>query len=502
MKMNGRNRLFVAVATALVTLGFSFFQGFEIDTSNWYADGMAVVNRVMQPSSSTSYNSGTTSPYANGINAASGTWLGRVKSAVSQGSATGSGSCTIDTSGPGSNSSLLCFGPFTDLGLTPAFKVAKPFPSGGYTTQLDIYLDVAYANSHPDCGTASPVGAPCSPNTPGTVNPACITNPNGIDCEGSRFNWTVGLNDPSGNFHRDYVFQVGTAPDPSGSFPSSACPNGYIINAQYNSFRSGGNPYQGFETKCLATSGWYTFQEVFTSVGGFLQVDWSILNSGGTTPATCQDTTGAHTPCTWSRTLSADPISQIGCPSYGWLANEEINDLAIDNTKFTTIGGDCGQPTERSQITPTGTTCQQFASGTATTLATLQYHLKGSTINAVSPGVFFYYTTVSGTKGDTVGISQHSVTPPGDIFIFQSQAVLYSSTCTKIGLLTVNPDGGTASGTLPFTGSFIIGVKYNPTSLKGETPPQPNPPGTANYTFDTSHGAAEVATAQIELEPQ
>jgi hypothetical protein len=206
------------------------------------------------------------------------------------------------------------------------------------------------------------------------------------------------------------------------------------------------------------------------------------------------------TPCTWSRSVNDDPIESIGCPRYGWLANEEINDLAIDNTKFTTVGGDCGQPTERSQITPTGTTCQQFASGTATTLPALQYNLKGGNINAASPGVFFYYTTVSGTEGDTVGISQHSVTPPGDILILQSQAVLYSSTCTKISSLAVS--GGTASGILPFTGSFIIGVKYDPTSLKGKTPPQPNPPGTATYTFDTSHGAAEVATAQIQLGPR
>lgn len=500
--MKLRSRLFTAlfaVAAALAALGFTFFQGFEIDVSNWFADGTAVVTRVASGDTSTSYDPpSTTSVYADAISAATGGFFGRVTSAVS------TTSCTIDTSGPGSADSLLCFGPFTDLGLAPSFKVAAPFPSGGYTTQLDIYLDAAYAGHHPDCGTANPVGAPCIPDTPGTVNPACTTDPNGIDCEGSRFTWTVGLNDPSGNFHRDYVFQVGTAPDPSGSFPASACPSGYIINAQYNSFRSGGNPYQGFETKCLPESGWYTFKEVFTNDGAdHLQVAWSIADLVGNTHL-CKDTSGTTVDCTWSRTLAdQDPISSIGCPSYGWLANEEINDLAVDNTKFFT-DGDCGQVHEQAQITPTNITCQQFAAGTADTLGAIQYTTtRAGKINALSPGVFFYYTTLTGTAGDKVGISQDNPpTPPGAMSIQKSQAVLYSSTCTKLGSLDINKTNGTASGTLPSTGSFIIGVKYDPGSLSGKQPPQPNPPGTGTYTFDTSRNGSEVATAQIELEPK
>ena len=496
LKMKGRARLLpvLAGAIALVTLGFTFFQGFEIDTANWFADGMAVVNRVASPNQSVTYNSGSTSQYGDApISAATDDFFGRVTSAVS------TGSCTIDTSGPGSADSLVCFGPYTDLGLTPSFDVAAPFPTNGYTVQQDIYLDATYAGHHPDCGTANPVGAPCLPNTPGTVNPACTTNPNGIDCEGSRFTWTVGLNDPLGNFHRDYVFQVGTAPDPSGVFPADKCPSGYIINAQYNSFRSGGNPYQGFEAKCLPDSGWYTFKEVFTNDGSdHLQVTWSIADSVGN-DVKCKDTSGVTVACTWSRTLGdQDPISSIGCPSYGWLANEEINDLAIDNTKFFTTG-DCGQVHEQAQITPTNITCQQFAAGTADTLGAVQYSVRRGKINSVSPGVFFYYTTVTGTQGELVGISQHPAIPPDFMSIQKSQAVLYSSTCTKVGLLKIDTATGTASGKLPSDGSFIIGVKYDPGSLRGKTPPDS---GTGTYTFDTSLNGPEVTTAKIELEPK
>jgi len=501
MKMKGRPRLIatlLACATALVSLGF--FQGFEIDTSHWFADGNAVVNRVSSPNQSTTYNSGNTSQYGDSpISAASGSFFGRVKSAVSQ------DSCTIDTSGPGFNSSLLCEGPYTDFGL--GFHTAKPFPSGGYTAQLDVYLDVTYASRHPDCGTASPVGAPCTPDptgtsaTLGTVNPACTTNPNGIDCEGSRFTWTVGLNDPSGNFHRDYVFQVGTAPDPHTVGGFGGCTEGYIINAQYNSFRSGGQPYAGFEPKCITTSGWYTFKEVFTqNTSNQLQVDWSILNSRTGTVANCVDTTGTTILCTWSRTLGdQDAISEIGCPRYGWLANEEINDLAIDNTVFNVAPGACGTAAARAQITPTSTTCQQFTSGTASALSQMTYTTKSGTIQSVAPGVFFYYTQLTGSQGDSISISQsHSnAPPPGNISIQNSQAILYSSTCAKIGSL--NATDGTASGTLPSTGTFIIGVKYTPSSLAGQKAPTP---ATDTYTYDTELNNSEVVTATIDLVPR
>lgn len=60
MKLKNRPRLtatLLAVAAAFVALAFTWFQGFEIDTSNWFADGQAVVNRVLgttvTPSTST-----------------------------------------------------------------------------------------------------------------------------------------------------------------------------------------------------------------------------------------------------------------------------------------------------------------------------------------------------------------------------------------------------------------------------------------------------------------
>ena len=489
MKLKDRPRVItglLAVATALLSLGF--FQGFETNLPNWFSSGSAQVNRV-QTTVSTSYNSGTTAIYANGIGPASGTWLGQVKSSVRD------GTCGIDTTGA-IGPSLQCFGPFTDFGLAPQFVNANPFPTNGYTTQLAIYLDTSYALNHPDCTTA-----PCNPSTSftsPTVNTECVPGPDtGNSCEGTRFDWDIGLNDPTGNFHRDYVFNVATAV--AGEF--AGCPSGgFVINASHNSFRSGANPYAGTSTStlCLTNSGWYTFKQAFSNVSGLLSVTYSILNPDGSV-ATCNNLSGAAVDCTWTLSTSDDPIDSIGCPSYGWLANEEINDLPIDNTVFDVAPGACGTSQATAQITPTNTTCQQFVSGNSATLSQLTYTSKNSKIQSVSPGVFFYYTQFIATANQAVSISQSRTdTTPGNIPIQKAQAILYSSSCTKIGSLNVASDG-TASGTIKNAGAYIIGVKYTPSSLASQGVPGSNPD---TYTYDTTLGASEAVTASVDLVPR
>ncbi len=494
----------------------SFFQGFEADASNWFPIDFATVERIQSGSTvSTCYNSGSTCFYANGISAATGTWFGLVTAAVSTSGPLGDpakGSCTIDTSGS-IGPSLLCYGPYTFFGLRSLGDTypVYPFPAGGFTTQVDIYLDVAYAGHHPDC-----VRGPCTPDTPqpvvlpssdpdhfneiGDMNPACATDPNGIDCEGSRFDWTLGVSksvdadsEPGADFLQDYVFSVGTGPAPPNYGYGNWCDTGWIITAGYNSDRSGGDTYNpGFEPKCLATSGWYTFKQVFKNDGtGNLEVDFFILDSSGNVVA-CTDRYGNASTCSWVR-KPGHATSEVGCPRYGWLANEEINYLPIDNTKLFIDG--CGlSPLPRpAQITPTDITCQQYAGNNAPTLDLLQYTLKGGKINSVSPGVFFYYTYVSGTAGQTVEIAE-TYLPNAPIDIQKSQAVLYSSTCAKLDLLDVT--NGNASGTLPSDGLFIVGVKYNASSLKGTTPPSSLP---ATYMFDTLLDGTSVSHAEIDL---
>jgi hypothetical protein len=117
--------------------------------------------------------------------------------------------------------------------------------------------------------------------------------------------------------------------------------------------------------------------------------------------------------------------------------------------------------------------------------------------------VFFYYSKVSGSMDDLVNITQTDDDSTAQaIPIQQRQVVLYDASeanlckVVKWKTLTVNDPVGTAEGTLPREGDFIIGVKYNPSALKG-TAPDPTPPTT--YSFGTELNGTLVDGATIAL---
>src|SRR6185369_1757848 len=115
------------------------------------------------------------------------------------------------------------------------------FPPGGYTTGVDIYLDVPYAMSHPD----------------------------------TRFDWSSAINDPTGNFRRDFVFNVGTDA------------LGFVITGGNNATRCGANPADPGHSPVvhIVTSGWYTFKHAFTGApGGPLSVALTVSPVGSNVP--------------------------------------------------------------------------------------------------------------------------------------------------------------------------------------------------------------------------
>ena len=257
------HRFAAVVLAILLTSAFSpsaiassppgtWFQGFEKNTSGWFPGNDRGI--VREPSG---YMTGPTG-YANGVPSAAGRWHARLPALTA---------CTQS-----------CDGPFTNWG-----GYTTSFPSGGYLTQLDIYLDVAWAAAHPD----------------------------------TRFDWISAINNSSGSFLRDFVFNVGTL----GS--------GYIVQSSTNSTRSGANPYfpcpapNTPPNACrppasINASGWYTFRHTFRDAAGTLAVDFDIINQS-------TNASVAH----W--TIFADPISTVGGNRYGWFSNEEIPDLAIDD---------------------------------------------------------------------------------------------------------------------------------------------------------------------------
>jgi hypothetical protein len=241
-----------------------FFQGFEKNTAGWFdlsSGGDGTITRV--PSAYAD------SGYAVNVPSAAGKWHARI---------TGD-SCPRTQFGPP------CYSVYTLFGGS-----SSTFPSGGYKTQADIYLDVSWAANHNDY----------------------------------RFDWDSAINDNAGNPLQDYVFNAGTNPDPLG-------PAGFFVNASTNGNRSAANPENPCPSPSLppntcrppafiSQSGWYTFRHTFTNQGGNLAVDFDIFPLGSTVAT-------AH----WT-ILPGHPISSVGGDAYGWFVIDEIPYLAIDNT--------------------------------------------------------------------------------------------------------------------------------------------------------------------------
>lgn len=231
-----------------------YFNGFENDTAGWFNYNGATITRVPSGSSST---------YANGVSASTGGYYARL------GKDSNPDSCTF-----GGGTAQIFYGPFTRWGGYSAI-----FPPGGYSTGVDIYLDVPYAMSHPD----------------------------------TRFDWSSAINDPAGNFRRDFVFNVGTDA------------LGFVITGGNNSTRCGANPADPLHSPVvhITTSGWYTFKHTFSGIsGGPLAVAMEVMPAGSNVPLG-----------TWVRTDPSDIIgTTVGGNRYGWFVQNEFDGLAIDNS--------------------------------------------------------------------------------------------------------------------------------------------------------------------------
>jgi hypothetical protein len=246
-----------------------YFNGFEKNTDGWFDSTSGHYgNLTRQPSG---YSNG--GGYADGISSAAGQWHARLV-----------GQPCFTT--PNQD----CAGPNTNWG-----GYSSTFPSGGYLTQVDIYLDVTWADGHRDY----------------------------------RFDWSSAINTNAPttppSFLRDFVFNAGT------SLPLE--PAGFWINSSTNAFRSGAfpenpcpnppNPPPAMACRApvfINTSGWYTFRHTFRDDAGSLAVDFDIFQQSSGTPV-------AH----WT-IHAGDSMSTVGGNRYGWFANEEIPDLAIDNS--------------------------------------------------------------------------------------------------------------------------------------------------------------------------
>ena len=309
---------------------------------------------------------------------------------------------------------------------------------GPYQTQVDVYLDAAYAND--PANEDSSVG-----------NLDLIADPTNPDEIGTRFDYTSAINDNTGNHLRDFGFVVGTGQ------AGNTCA-GWVINAQTNVNRNNAFPDDASkDPKCITGTGWYTFKHSFSENAAYnLEVLMEIIPVGSNT-------------ATASWTIEVDPISIVGLQPVRLVLEPDLRPADRQPVDDGWVRRGAAHRRDR----PTATTCLQYRDNETTPVPVLdqvQYTAKSGKINAVSPGVFFYYTKVSGIAGDKVDVTQENdATSAPDIPFNQGQVVLYDSITCKVvrnWTPTVGTDG-TATEPLPTGGNFILGVKYNSSALKG-----------------------------------
>jgi len=183
-----------------------------------------------------------------------------------------------DTCASGGGPQPVYTGPYTNFG-----GYSSIFPPGGYQTGVDVYLDVAWAAVNLD----------------------------------KRFDWSSAINNTSGMHRRDFVFNVGTEP------------TGFVVSGSNNATRCGAFPANPVRMPVhIAVSGWYTFEHTFAGVaGGPLTVTMRLINKTSGIPV------GA-----WVLTDPTDIIGvTVGGNRYGWFVQNEIDDLAIDDSFRTGI---------------------------------------------------------------------------------------------------------------------------------------------------------------------
>jgi hypothetical protein len=181
---------------------------------------------------------------------------------------------------------------------------AAGFPQHGYVTSVDIYLEASSTTFAND----------------------------------KRFDFSSAINQPSGAFQRDFVFNAGfyNDTDATGTGPR------FVISASNNAGRGSSFPKNpGKDPFSITDDGWYTFQHTFRDNGaGVLAVDLSIKDAAGNILKT------------WTLTDPTDIINtNVGSNRYGWFVQQELPILAIDNSSRSDI---LSTPADKEQFKKDG----------------------------------------------------------------------------------------------------------------------------------------------------
>lgn len=180
-------------------------------------------------------------------------------------------------SSEGDNHAKVVVGAFT-----PWNGYKSVFPTGGYDTRVDLYLNTALSDGIVD----------------------------------KRIDFSSAINNQSGAHLRDFIFHIGTNPTVAGEL---------VASASNNSVGWPSNPANS--PVSITTSGWYTLEHQFRNVADVLVVNMNLYQAGNPTPVG-----------TWTRSTPTDVISTlVGGNRYGWFIDTaafKFDWVAIDNAEI------------------------------------------------------------------------------------------------------------------------------------------------------------------------
>jgi hypothetical protein len=138
-------------------------------------------------------------------------------------------------------------------------------------------------------------------------------------------------------------------------------------------------------------------------------------------------------------------------------------------------------PPSTGAILPTNTECTDFVNNTTPALPGIFYSVTGAGKigQNINPGVFFYYTFVQVTAGQTVTTSQHATNGAPLFSLNQGHVWVYTANCDLVAKPT--QAGTTVTYTFANAGTYVFRIQYSTKSIAGLTAPSPS--GSV-YTFD------------------
>jgi hypothetical protein len=158
------------------------------------------------------------------------------------------------------------------------------------------------------------------------------------------------------------------------------------------------------------------------------------------------------------------------------------------------------------KITPTQTTCEQFRDGTNGDLTDELYTVKGTQINSIAPGVFFYYSKITAPASSfTLEVRQTQTLNWRTIGTMQ--VILWDANCIKTSVT-----GSANNGTVTFSNvtgltpaaTYFVSIKYDPGTLVGQNVGSGNPKPTNVYSFVTWINGTALFTSpdSINVKPK